>query len=1011
VRWIPIRGRDYHLRRGAKAGRNGIGPARRRRSQQGAIAGVIVLVVVSAMDLVVPHGAILIGLLILGPLVACTRSYPRDVLVVSGLALVLALLLGIADNVFGTGEHLTRLLIVAAGSGMALWISAIRVTSERSTDLLALQAAVAGILTSTDTIDVAAPKLLATLGGQLDWDVGGLWLVERRSNTIRCVDVWVAPGVNAPEFVEATRTTVFRRGEGLPGLVWEAGQAVTVFDILDEAKSPRSEAAAAAGLRGAFSFPIQSSIGVLGAIEYFARAPREPGEEILHLMDALGAQLGEYGERSVAEEAVQESEARWAAVVQGSLDAILTMDSNGLVVEFNPAAEKLFGFTSEEATGRELAELIIPPDLREAHRTGLAHFLETRQSRMLDRRVELKARRKDGSEFPIELTITAIGVEPPLFTGYVRDLTERRQAEELHTRLAAIVQSSDDAILSKDHDLIIRSWNRGAERLYGYTAEEAIGMLIQRLIPPDREGEEVRIFERVLRDEHVDHFETRRVRKDGSLVDVSLTVSPLRDRDGVIVGASVIARDISEQKRVEQQRAEALRLEQEARLITERAARRASFLAEAQSVLSSTLDYEETLRNLVRLTVPDIADWCAIEMVAPDGSLQRLARAHIDPAKERLADEIERRYAPEPSPDRGALKAVLTGRSELIREIPAEMLAQAARDEDHGRLIARLGLRSAMIVPLLARDRALGAITFASAESGTLFDEDDLALAEDLATRAATAVDNARLYGERSYIAETLQRSLMPERLPDIPGIELAARYRAAGEGNEVGGDFYDIYRSGESCWGVAIGDVRGKGPRAAVVTGLARYTLRTASLTDTLPSHVLGVLNEAMVLQPEGDRFCTVAYASLEPVVDGKVRMTIGVGGHPLPFLLHRDGSVETAGTPGTLIGFVPDPEVVDETLELEPGDSLVFYTDGVSEARSEDELFGEERLVDLLRGCGGLAAAEIAERIESSVLAFREGPGSDDIAVLVLKVRERHDSDGADVVDELEPAGRARA
>src|SRR5205085_3160689 len=134
-------------------------------------------------------------------------------------------------------------------------------------------------------------------------------------------------------------------------------------------------------------------------------------------------------------------------------------------------------------------------------------------------------------------------------------------------------------------------------------------------------------------------------------------------------------------------------------------------------------------------------------------------------------------------------KAVLTGRSELIREIPAELLEQASQDDEHARLIAQLGLRSAMVVPLLARERALGAITFAAAESGELFDEEDLALAEDLAARAATAVDNARLYGERSYIADTLQRSLMPDRLPDIPGVDLAARYHAAGEGNEVGGD------------------------------------------------------------------------------------------------------------------------------------------------------------------------------------------------------------------------------
>jgi len=971
---------------------------RRRRSLQGEIAGIVVVVVLCLIDLSTSRGTILIGLLILGPLVACTRSYPRDVLVVALIALALGLLLGITDHVFGSTEHLTRLLIVAAGGAMAIWIAAIRSASERSADLLALQTSIARILTSADTLAIAAPKLLATLGEELAWDVGALWMVEPRTDTIRCVSVWSAPGLDAGGFVEASRGSAFKPGEGLPGRVWETRRPVWVFDVLDDDDFPRAEAASVAGLRGAFSFPVRSSSGILGAIEYFASTEREPDAHLLDLMDALGVQLGDYMERKLAEEAVNESEARKAAVVQSSLDAIVTMDSAGCVIEFNSAAERTFGYTSEESVGRDLAELIIPPDLRERHYKGLARYVETREPHILGSRVEMRGLRKDGTELPVELTITAIEVEPPIFTGYLRDLSERHKAAELQERMVAIVESSDDAILSKDRDLIIRSWNRGAERLYGYLIEEAIGMPIQVLIPGDREGEEVRILEQVLRDEHVEHYETRRVRKDGSLVDVSLTVSALRDRDGIIVGASVIARDISERKRLEEQRAEALRMEQEARLLTERAERRASFLAEAQSILSSTLDYEGTLRNLVRLAVPDVADWCAIDMVAPDGSLTRLARAHIDPAKERLVEEIENRYPPRRDPERGPLKAVLTGRSELIREIPPELVQRLSENEQHASLLGKIGLRSAMIVPLMGRDRALGAITFASAESGLLFNEDDLALAEDLAARAAIAVDNARLYGERSYIADTLQRSLMPERLPDIPGVDLAARYQAAGDGNEVGGDFYDIYRSGESTWGVAIGDVRGKGPRAAVVTGLARYTLRTASLTDSLPSHVLGVLNEAMVLQPDADRFCTVAYASLEPAVGGKVRMTIGIGGHPLPFLLHRDGDVETVGQPGTLIGFVSDPEVVDETVELEPGDSLILYTDGVSEARSPQGLFGEERLADLLRTCGGLEAAEIAERIEMGVLDFREGP-SDDIAVLVLKVREEHQMTGAEV------------
>ena len=803
---------------------------------------------------------------------ATTSFGPRSL---EGAAAGLAVIAVVAliDAVTSKNATLIGLLIVVAGGGMALCISLIRTSRERSVDLLAVQADVSRILASADTLDVATPKLLATVGEQLGWEIGALWMVEAQTETIRWVGSWSAPGLDATRFIEASRTLAFGTGDGLPGRVWQAGRPVWVFDVLHEPDFSRVEEAAEIGLRAAFAFPVRGSRGVLGTIEYFARRPRRPDAHVLDLMDGLGGQLGEYMERKLAEEAVRESEARKTAVEQ---------------------------------------------------------------------------------------------------------------------RMAAIVESSDDAILSKDHDLIIRSWNRGAERLYGYAPEEAIGQSIQLIIPDDRQGEEVELFKAVLRDERVEHYETQRVRKDGTKIDVSLTVSPIRDADGTLIGASVIGRDISESKR---------------------AARRASFLAEAQSVLSSTLDYEVTLRNLARLAVPQLADWCAIDMVAPDGSLERLALAHADPGKQRLADEIERRYPPRQDPGIGALKAVISHRSELIREIPSELLDSVAQDEEHARLIRRLGLRSAMIVPLVVRERALGAIMFVSAESGVPFGEDDLALAEDLAARAATAVDNARLYRERSYIADTLQRSLMPERLPDIPGLDLAARYRAAGQAGDVGGDFYDIFRTGESTWAVVIGDVRGKGPRAAVVTGLARYTLRTASLTESLPSRVLGTLNEAMLLRPEADRFCTVAYGSLQPAREGAIRMTLGVGGHPLPLLLRRDGSVDAAGSPGTLIGLVPDPDVVDEIVELQPGESLVFYTDGVSEARCDGNLFGEERLMDLVKGCVGLAAAEIAERIEADVLEFRDSPVSDDMAVLVLRVRDAHDVNGAGEAERLEPARKAAA
>ena len=743
---------------------------------------------------------------------------------------------------------------------------------------------------------------------------------------------------------------------------------------------------------------MRSSSGIVGAIEFFASSERRPDRHLLDLMDALGGQIGEYIERKRAEQAVLDSEARKRAILDAALDCVITIDHEGRVVEFNPAAEATFGYTAAEAVGAELAELIVPPSLRERHREGVRRYFETGESTILDQRLELTGMRKDGSELPVEVTLTAISTDPPMIAGYVRDLTERRRAEELQRQLALIVESSEDAILSADRDGRITSWNSGAEHLYGYTAEEAIGRMLHILVPSDRIGEERQLLERILADERIEHHETQRLHKDGITVDVEMSISPIKDAAGTIVGASAIVHDNSERKRVEEQRVRLLQMEQESRVRMQQAERRASFLAEAQAFLSSSLDYSTTLENLARLSVPYMADWCLVDVMGQDGKLARVGLANADPDREAFAREVQSRYATESDPERGALRAVLTGESELVREVPEEALTRAAQDDKHLAILRELGLRSAMIVPLKGRDKPIGAITFLSAESARLFDEEDLALAEDLASRAAIAMDNARLYGERSYIASTLQQSLMPDNLPAIPGVELAARYLAAGEGAEVGGDFYDIYRAGESTWGLAIGDVRGKGPRAAAVTALTRYTLRTASLSETTPSRILATLNEAMLRQRSDDRFCTVAYASIEPNPRGGVSMKLGVGGHPLPLLLRRDGTVERVGSPGTLIGLVPDPDIVDDTVDLHPGESLILYTDGVSEARSEEDgLFGEERLIALLRECVHQGASNIAEQIEQRVLEFQDHANRDDLAVLVMRVNEpRRRSDG---------------
>ncbi|HVG74642.1 MAG TPA: GAF domain-containing SpoIIE family protein phosphatase, partial [Thermoleophilaceae bacterium] len=314
----------------------------------------------------------------------------------------------------------------------------------------------------------------------------------------------------------------------------------------------------------------------------------------------------------------------------------------------------------------------------------------------------------------------------------------------------------------------------------------------------------------------------------------------------------------------------------------------------------------------------------------------------------------------------------------------------AAVDDEHYNEIVAIGMRSAIVVPMTTRGRTLGALTWVNGLSGRRFDEQDVELAQELARRCATAIDNARLYSDRAYIARTLQQSLLPVELPDIPGIETAARFRPTGEGNEVGGDFYDVFETGNHGWTIVMGDVCGKGPDAAAVTALARYTLRAAAMRERLPSRSLYVLNEAQLRQRDDRRFCTVAYAYLEKL-DRGARAGISTGGHPLPLVLRADGTVEPVGAPGTLLGIVDDPNLEDHMVTLEPGDSLVFYTDGVIESRPDSSgVLDERRLGELVATCAGSGPDAIAARIEDAAVMSQNGRPRDDIAVLVLRVTE---------------------
>lgn len=290
-------------------------------------------------------------------------------------------------------------------------------------------------------------------------------------------------------------------------------------------------------------------------IPEFTNETRAEAETIIHRFfdDMLIASAAQFAEEK--EQGIAASEQSTQAILASALDSIIVIGADGRVREFNPAAERMFGYKRANVIGEELAELIIPPDFRAQHRAGLAHYLATGEGPLLGRRIEVPALREDGTQILVELAITPFQLHgQAVFTAYLRDISQRRAGEEAMQRLAAIVESSDDAIISKDLEGTLTSWNEGARRMFGYTADEIVGKPITVLIPAERLGEETEILERIRRGEPMAHYETRRQRKDGSLIDLSLTVSPIKDENGKIIGASKIARDITERVQHEKRR-------------------------------------------------------------------------------------------------------------------------------------------------------------------------------------------------------------------------------------------------------------------------------------------------------------------------------------------------------------------------------------------------------------------------------------------------------------------------
>jgi PAS domain S-box-containing protein len=719
----------------------------------------------------------------------------------------------------------------------------------------------------------ASPSLLRAICQTLGWGVALLWKVDREAHVLRCAEAWYDAGAGLGEFVRTSRERAFEPGVGLPGRVWASGEPMWIPDVTHDDNFPRMPFAGAAGLHAGVGFPIRLSGRVLGVMEFFSSELKAPDDDLLRAMTVIGGQIGQLMERLDVETLARAREEHYEAIVVSALDGVVGMDHEGRITEFNPAAERMFGRTKDEALGRPLAETLIPPRLRGDQWAGLRRYLETGESTILGRRLELIGMRADGSEFPAELAIIRVpGDGPPTFTGFVRDITRRSLAE-----------AERNALL---------------------------------------EGE------RLAREE------------------------------------------------------------------AERATERLRFLTEVSDILGASLDYKTTLDELGRLVVPKVADWFAVDLLDEVGMIENVAVWHVDPTRVALAQEFRRRYPPDPQSSTGAASVIRSGRPQIYPHIDDAMLEASAVDADHLEMMRALQLRSAIVVPLSARGRVLGAMTLIASDPARVYGDDELVLAGELAERAATAIDNARLYTERDHIARVLQQSLLPPSLPEISGFELASFYRPSGSGNDVGGDFYDAFQLPDGDWVLVVGDVCGKGPEAAAVTSLARHSIRMAAMTREGPGKVLAIANREMVRRDGDDRFCSVVVVRIRADPNGGATLGIGTGGHPLPVAVRTDGRLEELGRPGMLLGMMEDAEFAEASAFIAPGECLVLYTDGLIGRR--ESRFESGALATALSSAPRDPWA-LVRAARSVAEAFPVDEQVDDVAVLVLAARSADSPAGA--------------
>jgi PAS domain S-box-containing protein len=684
------------------------------------------------------------------------------------------------------------------------------------------------------------------------------------------------------------------------------------------------------------------------------------------------------------------------AVLDSLPRAVVVTDPHGRILLWNRAAERLFGWPEREVAGRSVLDVLAPPDDLAANRESLL-LVAAGKTLAGDRLVV----RRDGSPLLIRtFTQPVRGPEGEVvaIAGSSEDVGDvrlrERQASELGEHLRLALDAGGLGTWRWDSASGKTMWDERLEALFGLPPggfDGTYDMWISLLHPDDRDTV-LTTVEAAVSSRSSYRVEHRVVWPDGSIHWIAGAGGVTLDERGRVTGTVGCSADVTDRVTQELERrrlaAIAVLAADQERVQRERL----EFLVAINDALNSATTVQEVMVRVTRRAVPRLGDWCSIHVVSRrDSVVPDVEIAHVDPAMVALARELQEQFPYDPDAPTGVAHVIRTGETVFYPDITDEVVASLDTTQEARQVIERLALRSAIVVPMVKRGRVLGAMQFVMSSSSRRYTEDDVALARAVAGRIASSLENLRLHDQQRLIAQTLQRSLLPASLPDIPGVEVAVRYWPVGEATEAGGDFFDVFAlETADQWAVVIGDVCGTGPEAAALTALARHTIRDSAWHGDSPVAVLGALNRA-VRRSGSDSFLTAVYAVLD-TSGPRPQLTVTCGGHPLPVLTGRGGAA-TIGLPGTLLGVLEEAPVHPATVALTAGDVVVFYTDGATDIPPPHAL-DEAALTAIVEQAvaSGGTAEDVAERMRDAleqVESFERR--EDDIALLVLRVADR--------------------